>query len=327
MKISEMKVGQMVNERLVLSGAEVRKTKGNQPSNYLSMSITDGTDVLDGKVWNYSDKAGIPEVGKAYVFSGTIGEFAGKKQIVVQKMPLSANQDMREFSCTYTDNVDELWTQIISAIDTIDDERIKYITKYVYTTNKDKLMNSTSAKAVHHVGIGGNLAHTLEVFNYGLIIAARLINQGRSVNMDLVRAGTLLHDVGKAFTYVITGPVIDYTFEGQLLDHIIIGIKLLEEALAVVDETYRDAGILLAHIIASHHGQLEYGSPVTPKFAEAYIINLADGISASLDTLFTANDKAAKEGKEMTDRLYTLGNREHILQTTLTTMLSNNSSS
>ena len=188
-------------------------------------------------------------------------------------------------------------------------------------------MNSTSAKAVHHVGIGGNLAHTLEVFNYGLIIAARLINQGRSVNMDLVRAGALLHDVGKAFTYVVTGPVIDYTFEGQLLDHIIIGIKLLEEALAVVDETYRDAGILLAHIIASHHGQLEYGSPVTPKFAEAYIVNLADGISASLDTLFTANDKAAKEGKEMTDRLYTLGNREHILQTTLTAMLSNNSSS
>ncbi len=147
MKISEMKVGQMVNERLVLAGAEVRKTKGNQPSNYLSMSITDGTDVLDGKVWNYSDKAGIPEVGKVYVFGGTIGEFAGKKQIVVQKMPLSANQDMREFSCTYTDNVDELWTQVISAIDTIDDERIKYITKYVYTTNKDRLMNSTSAKA------------------------------------------------------------------------------------------------------------------------------------------------------------------------------------
>ena len=327
MKISEMKVGQMVTERLVLSGAEVRKTKGAQPSNYLSMAITDGTDVLDGKIWNYSDKNGIPEVSRVYVFGGTIGEFAGKKQIVVQKMSLSPNQDMREFSCTYTDDVEGLWTQVMAAIETIDDAHIKQLTKYIYTVNKDKLMNSTSAKAVHHVGIGGNLAHTLEVFNYGLIIAARLINQGRAVNMDLVRAGTLLHDVGKAFTYSITGPVIDYTFEGQLLDHIIIGIKLLEEALATVDETYRDAGILLAHIIAAHHGQLEYGSPVTPKFAEAYIVNLADGISASLDTLFTANDKAVKEGKEMTDRLYTLGNREHILQTTLTTLLSNSSGS
>lgn len=323
MKISEMKVGQIVTERLVLAGAEVRKTKSSPPSNYLSMTITDGIDILDGKIWNYNDKNSVPEVNKIYVFNGTISEFAGKKQIIVQKMALSTNQDMSEFSCTYSADIEGLWIQVMSAIETIDDEHIKYLTKYIYTVNKDKLMYSTSAKSIHHVGIGGNLAHTLEVFNYGLIIAARLISQGHSVNMDLIRAGTLLHDVGKAFTYSITGPVIEYTLEGQLLDHIVIGIRLLEEALATVDETYRDAGMLLAHIIASHHGQLEYGSPVTPKFAEAHIISIADKISASLDTLFAANNKAKREGKTMTDKLYTLGNCEHLLQSIITEQLIN----
>ena len=325
MKISEMKIGSLVTERLVLAGAEVRKTKSNPPSDYLSMTITDGVETLDGKIWNYPGKKGAPTTGIAYVFNGTISEYAGKKQIVVKSMAVAVDQDMREFSCTYTDDVENLWTQAMSAVNAIDNEYIRQLVSYIYEQNKTALMNSTSAKAVHHVGIGGNLVHTLEVFNYGLMIAARLILQGRVVNMDLVRAGTLLHDIGKIQTYAINGPVIEYTTKGQLLDHIVIGIRMVDAAASHLGEDYTGMADVLGHIIAAHHGQLEYGSPVTPKFAEAYIVNIADNISASFDTLFAANDKANKEGKEMTDRLYTLSNREHILQTDLKKLLTGNS--
>lgn len=324
MKIAEMKVGQTISERLVLAGAEVRKTKGNPPADFLSMIITDGTDTLDGKIWQYNAKNGVPEINKVYIFQGNIGEFAGKKQITIINMQVDANQNMLDFSCVYDDKAEIIWQQLEARIESIYNTNLRKFVSYCYNDLKNAILESSSAKAVHHVGIGGNACHTIEVCDIAVDCAHIMSSLGREISIDLVRAGALLHDIGKPFVYKINGPVVDVTLNGHLHDHIVMGCLYLSDVTKELGYDYVSIADLLIHIVASHHGQLEYGSPVTPKFAEAYIVNFADGVSASMDTLFAANDKAAREGKEMTDKLFTLSNREHILQTKVLEMLGGN---
>lgn len=325
MKISEMVVGQLITARLCLAGADLRKTKSNPPSDFLSMTLTDGTDTLDAKIWNYKVKDSLPETNKAYVFIGTVGDYNGSKQLTVKVMSLAEDQDMTEFSCVYYPDTAWLWNNLEAAIYGIADQKLRDITSFLYNKYKTEVLASSSAKAVHHVGIGGNAFHTLEVLGYAMKITEQARLNNKDISLDLVKAGALLHDIGKIFTYQVNGPVVDITDNGLLFDHIVIGMQLMGEAAQNFDMSYNKPIALLTHIIASHHGQLEYGSPVTPKFAEAYIVNMADGASATLDTLDTANFKAESEGKKLTDKIYTLGNREHFLQTTVAAMLSGHS--
>lgn len=321
MKIYEMLEGQKITARLVLADASLRKTKGVPPKPFLAVTLLDGVDTLGGNIWDYKDDT-VPAIGQVYDIIGIIGSFAGKKQITINSLILSADQSMIEFMCTYDADLVGLWSRVEYCIKDIKHVDLRYVTEYIYYKYKDAILLSSSAKAVHHVGIGGNLSHTLEVYDYANSIVDTLEASDKLISRSLVMAGALLHDIGKPFTYTITGPVVDTTEDGNMFDHIVIGLRILNETLLELGPAYTDVINLLSHIIASHHGQLEYGSPVTPRFAEAYIVNMADIISANLDTLYTANIKAEKEGKSMTDKLYTLSNREHILQQTIDAMLS-----
>jgi 3'-5' exoribonuclease len=296
-----------ITAEVVLATASIRQTKSNPPRDFLNVDLTDGTDTLEGKIWNYDGSKGVPEANKVYSIYGSISEYMGKKQITIQKLDLAVNQDMTPFCCTYFSNLERLAEVVNRHIDKIGDERLRNVTRFIYDSYWDKILHATSAKGVHHVGIGGNAYHSIEVYDIAEKIAEYYqAVRCEDISVDLVRAGALLHDIGKPFVYDINGAVISYTLNGTLFEHI-------------VNETIA----LLSHIVSSHHGQLEYGSPVTPKFVEAYIINYADGISASLDTLLTANDKAVKEGKAMTDKLWTLNNQEHLLQKSVAEMLRN----
>ena len=275
-------------------------------------------------MWDYKAAKGTPESNKVYDIVGTIGEYMGKKQIVLQDIQLSADQDKTQFGCVYFENLEILAESLESRINKIVDQKLRDITKEVYTKYWDELLKSTSAKGVHHVGIGGNAYHSIEVFDIAEKIAEYYrATRSSDISIDLVRAGALLHDIGKPFTYTMDGPVISYSLNGMMFDHIVAGLAVMGEMTTAFSDDYADRISLLSHIIASHHGQLEYGSPVTPQFIEAYIVNYADSMSASLDTLITANDKALKGGKDLTDKLWTMSNKEHILQKTITAMLGN----
>lgn len=328
MKIDEMMTGTKVNCQLYLASVDLRTTKGVPPSNFLSMVLTDGTETIDGKVWRYNGTGVLPAVKKVYDIIGTIGDYNGKKQISIDSYTLAVPQDLTSFACMYGNNLVSDWNILQDFIESISNESMRLIVSDLYACNAEQIRLASSAKAVHHVGIGGNMAHTREVCMIADSLCAQLKAASKSVSRDLVIAGALLHDIGKICTYTSNEPSIEYTLAGSLHDHIVIGCNMLSDWFANACNTkpgnnneYARIIMLLQHIIASHHGQLEYGSPVTPKFAEAYIVNYADQISASLDTLYAANDKAAAEGKEMTDKIFTLGNREHVLQSTVQKLL------
>lgn len=314
MEITDMKVGQRVAADLVLAGASIRQTKNVPPRNFLTLDLSDGKNTLDGKIWNYDATQGVPEKGKVYTITGIIGEYQGKKQITLETFRLSDNQDLVRFLPQYTADVDKVYNAVLSLIGVIQNETLRSFCFRIYSAMEQEIKVSSSALGVHHVGVGGNLVHSYEVADMAVALAERARSMGYTVNLDLCIAGGLLHDIGKCQTYMYDGAAVAMTAPGQLLDHIVLGIEIIDRFAAQLAVTEASWLPWLKHIIVSHHGELEYGSPVFPLCIEAYLVNLADKASSTLSMIKAANDKAALEGQSMTDRIFTLHNRPHFLQ-------------
>lgn len=318
MKIKEMVVGQTVQAQLMLAGARVGLTRSRPPREYLTADLTDGTDTLEGKIWNFKSAEGVPASSLVYDVAGIISEYNGKKQITLTLLEVAANQDTTSFKKIYCGDTNGLWTSLLSRIQNIGDPMLRHITESIYFRYKDKIVAATAAVGIHHAGIGGYAYHTIEVHDYAVDMARRIKTYSKELSVDLVATGALLHDIGKIFTYDV-GAIIDVTEQGMLFEHLAVGAQLLEKEFP--DTEYVNTIKLITHIILSHHGELEFGSPITPKFAEAYIVHYADKISSSLDALYTANEKALAEGKSKTDKIFILNNREHMLQNTVKELL------
>lgn len=316
--ISSLKNGEQVKIRLFMKACDVRKTNGRPPKDYLNASFTDGEDELEGKIWNYLNVGPVPTAKKCYDLVGTIGEYNGKKQITLTSMLVSDNQDTTAFTLSVGIGINTLWAAAQEAISLIQHDELREIVATVYAKYTNKLATCSSAKGVHHVGAGGNILHSLEAFNIASAICDVYTRANYSINKSLCQAGALLHDIGKADVYEIEGPSVDYTYIGHIHDHIVAGIAMMY----TIDWTPRQLELvdLLIHIISSHHGALEYGSPTLPKFMEAHVVAYADSISASFDTLKTANAKAPYTDY-VTERVYTLGNLPHITQAHIAQLL------
>lgn len=311
--INSFQKGQQVRVRLPLIDAGVRQTNTKPPKLFLDATFTDGPETISGKIWNWPEKATVPETKKCYDIVGSVSEFNGTLQLTLLSMSLSENQDVSEFSLDFGLDTSMLYEQAAQLIRSISNEKLRKITDYIYWSNISAICNSTSAISVHHMGIGGNLLHSIEVAKTA--IATGAIYPDADIKVDLLCAGALLHDIGKLPTYIMDGPYIEYTMDGNLLDHITLGILMLADAGKALAADGIDVTVeikLLQHIIASHHGQLEWGSPVTPKFVEAWLIHFADRISATVDTLARENIKSSDS--IYTAKVFACGNRPHLKQ-------------
>lgn len=309
MDLKSMKNGDHVSLRMVLTKAEIRKTKTNKP--YLQATFSDGTDTVSGNIWDWA--AALPELG-VYDVSAVAGEYMGKRQLNNIDMRWSDNQDKSAFGIKYVDDVQGYVTMFNNFLSLIENEVLRNIVADVYSRVTTSYATASSAVSVHHVGAGGNLVHTCEVALLASKIASGLQMLGYGVNKDLCLAGALLHDIGKIDTYEIDGPAVNMSIDGTLSDHIALGFNRLQQS--VVAQQHPDVTRLLGHIILSHHGSKEFGSPVTPKFMEAYVVNYADSISAMMDVLRRYNTKAEEEQRPgiFTERIFTANNSEHLLQ-------------
>lgn len=310
MKITDMKTGDIVTVKLVLAEVSLRQTSTKPPRDFLSTTFTDGINTIAGNLWNYSAKASLPVTGKVYTVDATVDEYRDKKQLNIRNMVLEDNQDLSEFVVKYIPDATDVINGTILLINQISNKKLYNVTKHIYDRHLNEIVMASGAKAVHHVGLYGNLYHCYETARIAIAISKVFEESDDS----LVTAGALLHDIGKIFTYGYDGVSVYVTEAGSMLDHIVLGIRILDETEKEFGPDYADIFGFLKHIVASHHKEQEYGSPVTPRFLEAYIVAAADSISASAGVLLDANKKAIAEGKTMTDKLFTLSNREHFLQ-------------
>lgn len=281
--ISKLKNNQLVQGALVVSSVKLAVAKNNKK--YLDATLSDGANTINCKKWDYAEE--VPEIGQVIIISGIVGEFAGSLQLVISRMSFAKPEDglsITDFVPHSKYTKEELWQAINKYTNLILDDEYRTFVTQVFEQYKDKIEIAPAALKHHHAYVGGLLQHTCEVTRLALIMA------DDSTNISLLVSGCLLHDIGKIYTYKLTGCVIDMTDTGKLLDHIVIG----EEILVRVGLRYainKTKYVLLQHMIASHHGELEWGSPVRPAFKEAYMLHMADLINTRVTKLDTLSDE------------------------------------
>jgi len=279
--VSDLKVGTSVSSLFVVSRKSVKKKKNND--DYCAVTLQDREGSIEGIIWTDVFKnIGYFEEGDFVLVKGNVSEYRGGKQLSISSMAKIKNKEDIEYSDfvkTTKENVDDMMSEIKSYINSI---RNQYLRKLLDLFFKDedftrRFCHATAAVRYHHAYSGGLLEHTLSVTK----ICDFLSGAYKNLNRDLIISGAILHDVGKIKEYDV-GVIIKVTDEGKLLGHITIGYGLVLEKIKKISDFPEDLRERLLHIILSHHGHKEFGSPRRPKILEAFVVYHVDHMDADI---------------------------------------------
>jgi len=290
-KVKELKEGDVVEGIFQVKGKGVYISRGGNP--YLYLRLSDRTGEIEGRLWE-----GIEEWAKALTegdflrISGKVVGFRGQRQINIKEMEITDEVDIKDFLPTSERDVDEMLEDLRTAIAVVRDTHLRSLLhSFFYDEGFIALFKrAPAAKDLHHVYIGGLLEHTIEVTK----LCMEAVNHFKNLNKDLLVTGALLHDIGKVYEFNYER-VIEYSTRGRLLGHIAIGINLLEDRIRGIKGFPEELRMLLEHLVISHHGENEYGSPVVPKTVEALILHSLDNLNAKVNCFQSFIDREGTE--------------------------------
>jgi 3'-5' exoribonuclease len=285
---------------------------GANGKQYLDIVLCDKTGDITAKKWDVSD-AEYPVLkaieDKTIVkIKGLVTEWAGQLQVRVQRIRVANEQDeqvMNDFVKAAPEEHEAMYDYILSVAENMADEDLKKITKMLLLDNKERLMYYPAAQKNHHAQLGGLLYHMKRM----LMTGERICQVYTNLNKDLVASGVIIHDMEKLneIESGTDGIATGYSFEGQMLGHIIQGIKSIDR-IALELEIPREKAIMLEHMILSHHYEPEFGSPKKPLFPEAEVLHYLDILDARMFDMHAALE--ATQPGEFSDRVFTLDNRK-----------------
>jgi 3'-5' exoribonuclease len=278
--VSELTPNQEIDGVFLVQFKEVRQKRTGEP--YLVLNLIDRTGELDAKMWD--NAAAVAETFDRDDFvrvRGLIQIFQNRPQLTVHRLNFVSDEDvdLADFLPASKRNAEEMFAELTGVIRGITNPQLKaLLAAFFADTEIARLFKrAPAAKTVHHAYVGGLLEHVLSMVALARMSAA----QYPDIDLDLLLAGVILHDVGKIreLNYERS---FSYSTEGQLLGHIQIGLAMLAEKVRAVPGFPQKTRILLEHMILSHHGALEYGSPKVPVFPEAMLLHLIDNMDSKM---------------------------------------------
>ena len=263
---------------------------------FYSLVLQDKTGTIDGKIWELSNAIEHFEAMEYVKLSAKVTSFNNKLQLNIRQTRRAeeGTYDISDYMPMTKFNIDEMFKELLTLIDSIKDENLKTLLKSFFVEDASfakAFKMSSAAKSMHHAFVGGLLQHTLSVAR----IADFLAGFYPIMNRDLLVTAAICHDIGKV-KEISEFPVNDYTDAGNLLGHIVMGAMMVKEkadGIAGFDETLKNN---LVHCILAHHGKLEYGSPEKPKIIEAVALSFADDTDAKLEGFSEALESEQAEG-------------------------------
>ena len=290
---------------LLVRSAE-RKTDKNGRA-YVDLNMADRTGEINGKIWNWDDLQPVPESGSAILIRGSVQEYNGRLQMKIEKWRAATETDrvdMNRLVPSAPRTAADMRREIEETVASFTNPELKKLTEEMLRMAGERLDWFPAAQRMHHAERSGLLHHTTDML--GLARGALAVYPW--LNRDLLLAGVIIHDLGKLDELKSdrSGNVTDYTRDGQLLGHLVRGITNLNRAAentGVSGETI----VLLEHMLLSHHGEAEYGSPRPPMFPEAEALHWIDMMDSRMNTMKSAMDKTP-EGA-FSEKVYSLERR------------------
>ena len=273
---------------------------------YMTLKLVDRTGEVEGRVWDRVDEfAALFEKDDFIKVQGKASVYMGKMQLVIQDLGRTeeSSVDLADFLPVSERTPAEMVGEFRERVANLQDPHLRQLMAAFLEDENFLRRYSTApaAKAMHHVYLGGLLEHSLAV----AALADDVCRRYPGVQRDLLVAGALLHDIGKV-AELCYERTFDYTDEGKLLGHIVMGTEMVEEKIRTLPGFPRETAVLLKHLLLSHHGQYEYGSPKRPKTLEAVILNFIDDLDAKINGVRTHIEKEPENPSAWTSyhRLY-----------------------
>lgn len=282
--INELREGERVGEIYLCKQKQSAVTKNGKT--YESLILQDKTGTIDAKIWDPNSQ-GINDFDVLDYIDvvGDVTSFAGSLQISVKRVRKAKEGEYQaaDYLPVSENSVDEMLQKLQEYVYSVKNPYLSQLLKRLFIEDEEFLgvfQKHSAAKTVHHGFIGGLLEHTLSVVR----LCDFYITAYPILNRDLLVTAALCHDIGKT-RELSAFPVNDYTDDGQLLGHIVIGTEMVYDIIREIPDFPEMLSSELKHCILSHHGELEYGSPKKPALAEAVALNLADNTDARMETL------------------------------------------
>ncbi len=281
-----------------VAGTRQLRTKADG-SAYLALTLIDRTGQMEGRMWEAAD-AGEFKAGDVVKLRGQVCRYQEKLQIKLEKLRRADEaQDAGQFELgdfvPHTEyDIDALWARLAAHVDSFTDRHLQQLVRLFLedAAIAPALREAPAAKTMHHAWIGGLLEHVVSLCD----ICALAAGHYAGVNRDLLLTGAILHDIGK-LSELRWGTSFEYTLEGQLLGHISIGLAMVDQKVAQLPGFPPRLKLLVQHLILSHHGRYEFGSPKLPMIPEAMLLHYLDDLEAKMQSIRSELARSAAGGR------------------------------
>ena len=281
--IKDLKEGDRIFDIYLCKHKQTAVTKNGKP--YESVVLQDKTGTIDAKVWEPNN----PGIGDYDTLDyievyGDVTNFQGALQVSVKRIRVCGEGEYNasDYLPVSSKGIDNMYQELLSLVQSIENPYLKKLLEAFFVKDEafiKAFRNSSAAKTVHHGFVGGLLEHTLSVAK----LCDYYCTAYPILKRDLLLTAAMCHDIGKT-REISAFPENDYTDDGQLLGHIVIGSQMAAEKASGIEGFPHGLLIQVQHCILAHHGKYEYGSPKIPAIIEALALNYADDTDAKMET-------------------------------------------
>ncbi len=288
-----------IKENVRVEGDYLVKTKAlsqtRQGNAFLNLALGDKTGTIEARIWERADELSPRfKEGDIVTITGQANTFRNQIQLQVYELKRSESSvDVSIFQEASPKNITQMLSELKKLFDGISNPHLKALVESFLADHEflSRFKNAPAAKNFHHNYIGGLLEHTLSVCKLAKMIAKHY----PELDADILLAAAMLHDIGK-IDELKYEPDIRYSDQGRLLGHIVSGVMMLDQRVKNINGFPPDLALRLKHLILSHHGEFDFGSPKRPKFLEAFALHLIDDIDAKINGLGRLFERDTQEG-------------------------------
>jgi len=306
-KIGDFNKNDKIEGFFLIKTVDCKVTNNSITNKYMDFNLIDSTGEINAKLWECSNE--LEQMFKDNMVvkvRGVVNEYRGKLQLKIEKIRNATSEDninIDDFVLSAPYKSEDMFDLILDYMEKINSKDIKGITEQIILECSEKMMHYPAAKSNHHAVRGGLLYHTTTMLKAG----EKLLEVYNYLNSDLLYAGIILHDIAKIYEMDSSelGIVSQYTVEGQLLGHIVLGVNLIDRAGNAI-KADKEVIMLLQHMILAHHYEPEYGSPKRPMIPEAEMLHHLDIMDARMYDMQKALSDV-NEG-DFSDKIYSLDN-------------------
>lgn len=302
--VGDIRDNQSVEGVFLVKEITISETRAGKP--FLTLTLMDKTGEITGRVWDNVDR--FKEICQTGVLLSLVGQaqsYKGSLQLSVKTLQkYESNAELAEFLPSTQNNPRKMLAELRKYAESVEDLHLNELLRLFFNDKNfvQQFSNAPAAKNMHHAYIGGLLEHTLAIVR----LAIRVAEIYPSLDRSLLLSSAIMHDIGKIKEFSFAVPPFDYSDQGRLVGHMVLAIEMINEKIIHIRDFPEELAARIKHLILSHHGRHEFGSPSLPMIREAFVLNFLDDLDAKINYMDRLSGQMEGDGYQWTPYQRTL---------------------